>query len=225
MNGIYLLGWYQDYPHISNYLDFHFNANNPQFGHPVPEIFEPLEAASQYGDINDALDLYAQVNNAIKEYVPMIPIVHSATVTIGSKSIQGLNHPFGSHPKFKLISSQKEQIFYVQIDEPNSLFCPDETNNQAFAVCQQVLEGLYQYDIDGSAIPALATDCTQSPDLRTWTCSLREGVHFHDGSLFDANDVVASFGAGIDASNPYHVGNSQGFEIYNYLWGGLMNDD
>ena len=50
-----------------------------------------------------------------------------------------------------------------------------------------------------------------------------EGVLFHDGSHFDANDVVASWAAGIDASNPNHVGNTGAFEYYSYLWDGLMN--
>jgi ABC-type transport system substrate-binding protein len=52
---------------------------------------------------------------------------------------------------------------------------------------------------------------------------LREGVTFHDGSTFDANDVIASWAAGIDASNPNHIGNTGSFTYYGYLWDGLMN--
>ena len=40
---------------------------------------------------------------------------------------------------------------------------------------------------------------------------------------FDAKDVIASWGAGIDASNPNHVGNTGAWEYYSYLWDGLMN--
>ncbi len=36
-------------------------------------------------------------------------------------------------------------------------------------------------------------------------------------------DVIASWGAGIDASNPNHVGNTGAWEYYSYLWDGLMN--
>ncbi len=50
LDGIYLLGWTGDYPHITNFLDFHFSASNPQFGDPHPEIYEPLEQASQIAD-------------------------------------------------------------------------------------------------------------------------------------------------------------------------------
>ena len=45
---------------------------------------------------------------------------------------------------------------------------------------------------------------------------------FHDGSTFDANDVVASYSAGLDASSPLRTGNTGTFEYYDYLWG-LIN--
>jgi peptide/nickel transport system substrate-binding protein len=42
-------------------------------------------------------------------------------------------------------------------------------------------------------VPALAVSWTSSPDSKVWTFHLRSGVKFHDGSAFDANDVVYSF--------------------------------
>jgi len=98
------------------------------------------------------------------------------------------------------------------------------TDGESFRVTGQCLEPLYQYEPGSTTpIPALATECTPNEDATEWTCTLREGVKFHDGSELDADDVVASWGAGIDASNPNHAGNTGAFEYYSYLWDGLMN--
>ncbi|MEX2534622.1 MAG: ABC transporter substrate-binding protein [Trueperaceae bacterium] len=56
-----------------------------------------------------------------------------------------------------------------------------------------VFEGLVRIDRDGSIVPALAESWEVAEDGLTWTFTLREGVSFHDGSDFDADDVVARF--------------------------------
>ena len=42
VGGLHLLGWTGDYPHITNFLDYHFGKNQTQFGTPYPEIYENL---------------------------------------------------------------------------------------------------------------------------------------------------------------------------------------
>ncbi len=105
----------------------------------------------------------------------------------------------------------------------SALYCADETDGESLAACQPVIEGLLGYDNDGQVVPKLATECVANDDSTVWTCTLREGVVFHDGSTFDANDVVTSWEAGIDAASPLHVGNSGVFEYYTYLWTQLIN--
>ncbi|HEX7040428.1 MAG TPA: ABC transporter substrate-binding protein [Trueperaceae bacterium] len=60
-------------------------------------------------------------------------------------------------------------------------------------VYDNVLQGLVRFDGDGQIVPALATSWETSDDGLTWTFQLREGVKFHDGSDFDAADVVEKF--------------------------------
>ena len=48
-------------------------------------------------------------------------------------------------------------------------------------------------------------------------------VLLDDGSTLDANDVVMSFTAGLDASSPYHVGNTGNWDYYSTLRDHLMN--
>jgi ABC-type transport system substrate-binding protein len=224
LDGIHILGWGADYPHVTNFLDFHFPENNPQFGTPWPEIYENLSAASVLADPAEAAPYYEAANNAIKQYIPMVPIVHAAGNDAALATLSGAyTPPFGA-TNFALLDSGKDTLVFMQNAEPISLFCADETDGESLRPCQQVVETLLQYGTDsGATYPALATECVGNEDSTVWTCTLREGVTFHDGSHLDANDVVASFAAGIDASNPYHTGNTGGFDYYAYLWDGLMN--
>ncbi|GAB4423964.1 MAG: hypothetical protein Kow002_13540 [Anaerolineales bacterium] len=224
LDGLYLLGWGADYPHVTNFLDFHFAKTNPQFGDPHPEIYEVLEKASQIGDPAEAEALYVEANNAIKELVPMVPIAHGASASAALATVENAHfRPFGA-PLFARVNPGKDTFVFMQNAEPISLFCQDETDGESLAPCQQVVETLLGYAIDsGDIVPELATECKANADSTVWTCSLRQGVTFHDGSTFDANDVVVSWAAGIDAANPYHIGNTGAFEYYSYLFDGLMN--
>ncbi len=224
LDGIHLLGWGADYPHVTNFLDFHFGANNPQFGDAHPEIYEPLEEASKIADVDEAAPLYEQANNAIKELVPMIPAVHGAAADAALASVENAyTPPFGA-TQFYQLDPGKDTLVFMQNNEPISLYCADETDGESLRPCQQVVETLFDYELDsGDVVPELATACEGNEDSSVWTCTLREGVLFHDGSTFDSNDVVASWAAGIDAANPLHVGNTGGFDYFSYLWGGLIN--
>lgn len=229
LDGIYLLGWGADYPHVTNFLDFHFGSGNPQFGDTHPEIYEPLEEASSIVDPAAAAPLYEQANNAIKELVPMIPVAHGSVAHAAQASLDGAYYPpFGANQFYKMTPTNDDpdyvDLVYVQNAEPISLYCADETDGESLRPCQQVVETLLEYaDDSGDVVPELATSCEGNEDATVWVCSLRDGVLFHDGSAFDANDVVASFAAGLDASNPYHVGNTGGFDYFAYLWDGLIN--
>lgn len=95
------------------------------------------------------------------------------------------------------------------------------TDSESFRVTGQCLEPLYQYE-PGSTTPvaALATECTPNEDATEWTCALREGVSFHDGTPFNADAVIFNFERWRFTDNPYHF-ESQVFEYYEYMWGGF----
>jgi peptide/nickel transport system substrate-binding protein len=223
LDGIHLLGWTGDYPHITNFLDFHFAESNTQFGDAYPEIYEPLAEASQLADPAEAAPLYESANNAIKELIPMIPVAHSAASFAAAADVEGAYAPPWGSVLFNQWDNGTDTLVFVQGAEPISLYCADETDGESLRACGQVVEALYSYDQEGNTQPQLAEECVPNEDLSVWTCSLRQGVLFHDGSTFDANDVVASFTAGLDASSPLHTGNSGVFEYYSYLFNGLIN--
>ncbi len=224
LDGPYLLGWGADYPHVTNFLDFHFGRSQTQFGEPFPEIYEVLEQAAQIGDPAVAEPLYAEANNAIRDLVPMVPIANGASASAALATVENAHfRPFGA-PLFHRANPGKDTFVYMQNAEPISLYCADETDGESLAPCQQVVEPLLGYAIDSGVVePRLATSCDPNEDSTVWTCHLREGVVFHNGSALDANDVIASWAAGLDAANPYHTGNTGAFNYFGSLWGAIMN--
>jgi ABC-type transport system substrate-binding protein len=114
LDGFYLLGWGADYPHVTNFLDFHFGSTNPQFGEPFAEIYAPLEQASQIADVAEAEPLYVEANNAIKELVPMVPIAHGASAAAALASLDGAYFPPFGAPNFALMNPGGDSIVFMQ---------------------------------------------------------------------------------------------------------------
>jgi len=62
-------------------------------------------------------------------------------------------------------------------------------NNQ---IAQHIFDNLINQDEAQRLVPALATEWEPIDDL-TWEFKLREGVTFHDGTPFSADDIVCTF--------------------------------
>jgi peptide/nickel transport system substrate-binding protein len=81
-----------------------------------------------------------------------------------------------------------------QVLEPPHL---DPTAGAAAAIDEivyaNIFEGLTRIDQNGAVKPSLASAWSISEDGLTYTFTLKENVTFHDGTSFDADDVVFSF--------------------------------
>jgi peptide/nickel transport system substrate-binding protein len=80
-----------------------------------------------------------------------------------------------------------------------------------------IFEQLLTRDIEGNLVPGLATEWEVSPDGLEYTFTLREGVTFHNGEPFDADDVAFSFERYIDPELgnvfAYQLANLEGVEV------------
>jgi peptide/nickel transport system substrate-binding protein len=95
------------------------------------------------------------------------------------------------------------------------------TDGESFRVTGQCLEPLYQYEHGTTKpVPALAESCEANEAATEWTCKLRQGVKFHDGTDFNADAVVFNFERWRFTDNPLHF-ESQVYEYYEYMWGGF----
>ena len=80
-------------------------------------------------------------------------------------------------------------MVWMQNAEPIGLYCADETDGESLRACEQINESLYGYEIAGAAAePRLASECTSNEELTEWTCTLREGVKFHNGADLTAEE-------------------------------------
>jgi ABC-type transport system substrate-binding protein len=223
---MFLLGWGADFPDATNFLDVHFgNGANSSFGNKFPDITAPLASGAAEADQTKRDAFYTSANNAIKTHVPMIPLVHGGSATAWKADVQGAHSsPIGSEYMYVVQPGTRTQLVWTQNSEPSGLYCGDESDGDALRICEQVFDSLYNYEVAGlKPVPALATGCEPSSDLKTWTCKLRDGVKFQKGGDLDANDVVDSFAVQWDVKHKLHVGNLGANWYWPYLFGGCLN--
>lgn len=96
----------------------------------------------------------------------------------------------------------------IVIAQPADAYSMDPAKHSAFPTANilfQIYDGLVRQNAKGEFVPALATEWS-NPDPLTWRFKLREGVTFHNGEVFDAKAVKASFDRALnpDFAAPYY---------------------
>lgn len=222
---IFLLGWGADYPDATNFLDTHFGAGaNDSFGDKWDDITSTLAEAASLSDQDARNALYADANGYIREHIPMVPVAHGGSATAWGASVTGAQaSPLGNE-SMRVADNGGDTFVWIQNAEPLSLYCADETDGESLRACEQIFDPLLIYELNGTAVePNLATGCDANDDLTEWTCTLREGVTFSDGTPLTANDVVATYRVQWDAADPLHVGNTGNFDYWTFLFTGFLN--
>ena len=68
-------------------------------------------------------------------------------------------------------------------------------------ITEKLIGRLIRPDMKGSPSPDLATSWSANDAATEWTMKLRTGVKFHDGSAFDAGDVIYTFNRVLNPEN------------------------
>jgi ABC-type transport system substrate-binding protein len=226
MDGIHLLGQSATYPDAGAFLDARFGPGAPpEFGTPFDDVGAALASgrSTTSGAKRDAA--YAKANDAIRGHIPMIPIARTASNAAFRADVMGAaTSPLRLEHFAAMTPGDRRQLVWLTTAEPAGLYCADERDSVSDLVCAQLGESLYGYDPTSAAtIPSLAKVCDPNADLTVWTCTLRSGVTFHDGSLLDANDVVLSFAVQWDAEHKLHRGHDGTFATFAARFGGFLN--
>ncbi|MEM7463004.1 MAG: ABC transporter substrate-binding protein [Pseudomonadota bacterium] len=92
------------------------------------------------------------------------------------------------------LPASAETLRWASAGDALTLDPHSQNEGQTHTIRHQMYEPLIVRDVTGAFEPALATDWAPSPDdPNVWVFNLRQGVKFHDGADFTAEDVVFSF--------------------------------
>ena len=221
LDGIHLLGQSATYPDASAFLDPRFGPGaSAEFGATFDDIGKALASGRATTVARpSATRPTPRPTTRSATHVPMIPIARTATNAAFRADVAGAaTSPLRLERFAAMTPGDRRQLVWLTTAEPAGLYCADETDPVSDLVCAQLSESLYGYEPASAAtIPSLAKTCAPNDDLTVWTCTLRSGVRFHDGSLLDANDVVLSFAVQWDAEHPLHAGRSGRFDHHGQL--------
>ena len=225
--GLFLFAWVPDYPDTLNFVLGQFGRDaGPTLGATYDAIDALATEASVTADPARRKAIYTEVNALIKELVPFVPVAHGGSAVAYRADVTGAHtSPLLLENLAAMKPADRSTLVFVQGAEPAGLYCADEADFESIRACAQIGEGLYGFQT-GTAVaePRLATACNVSDDLLTWTCTLREGVRFHNGALLDASDVVDTYASIWDCAHPLHAGRTSTFAPWN-IWGPFLTPD
>ncbi len=117
-----------------------------------------------------------------------------------------------------------ERLFVQSLASQSTSLDPAKSNYvQDDQVMWPIYEALTQLSADGmTMIPALAESWDASEDGLTYTFHLRKNVHFHDGSLLDAETVKVSYERQYLRNSPFY--SSTPPNAYEGIMAGLIKD-
>jgi ABC-type transport system substrate-binding protein len=216
---LFFLGWSEDYPDATNWYDVFLMGTNDSFGKPWADIQDPISKAGKMSDPAARQALYDEVNKLVDQHVPMITVANGTTSLAFLSNVENVViGPYNEN--FSQMKTADGTLVFSQDGEPVSLLCSDETDGSSFRVCNQIFSKLYTFEFGSATLkPDLAEKCEGNADATEWTCTLKKGVVFSNGATFDANDVVATFAAALDYTNPLHKGNKGDFQYFKDLLG------
>jgi len=154
-----------------------------------------------------------------------LPIAHSIIGEHGGKITVDSQEGHGSRFITYLPTSSRRKggILRVGIESKMDVLDPHSYGGwMTYRVLHNIFDGLVDRDLTSSKtshaplIPGLAKSWTLSPDGRTYTFHLRDGVRFHDGTLFDANAVKFNIDRMANPNAPQYDSKSARYSIF--IW-------
>jgi peptide/nickel transport system substrate-binding protein len=172
----------------------------------APGVAGSLAKAAGTADPGARNAAFAAANTSLAASVPVVPLAHTGSETIFWTDVQGAAvSPLGTDPLGAMTAGDRGQMVFMQASAPAGGWCGAQSTADAYRLCGLVTEGLYGHaGASLDPVAQLASGCTANGDASRWTCRLRV-AKTPDGRVLDAADVVATFRAMADPSDPVHA--------------------
>ena len=157
------------------------------------------------------------MNKAYKPFIILFIMAIIIAIMFGSlkEATSGEGYLVNSNKSY----STDKKLAIGRANDSVSLDPACTTEMGSFKVTVNILETLVKCEKEGDQIvPCLAESWKSSEDGLTWVFKLRQGVRFHDDTIFNAHAVVFNFQRWMDVENPYHKGS---FSYWSYIFGGF----
>jgi len=92
----------------------------------------------------------------------------------------------------------RDTLVFAASADATTLDPHNTTDTESDQVIMMMYETLIGFDHDMKIVPRLAERWEVAPDGVTWTFQLRQGIRFHDGTLFNADAVHRNFARVMD---------------------------
>jgi peptide/nickel transport system substrate-binding protein len=225
LQGLYLAGVTSPLADASGYLGQLFPAGDPSaVALRGKSVTKALGDAARVTDPAARETALGKANDALRDNVPLVPLVHPGAVTAWRADVQGAAvSPIGADPLGAMVPGDRSQIVVMGAAAPGAAWCGTTTVLDALRLCALVSPGLFAFDgATLDPVPALASACTPNDDTRVWTCRLRP-ARFADGAQLDSGDVVATFRAIGDAASGLRTAlPTDAFAAWDGLFGGPL---
>jgi peptide/nickel transport system substrate-binding protein len=90
VHDLHLLGWTGDYNDAGNFVGTFFGRSKPEFGFTNQALFDQIAAADATVDPEGHAAAYRDVQRAIMDYLPAVPLSHSPPAIVVREGVEGL---------------------------------------------------------------------------------------------------------------------------------------
>jgi len=222
ITGLYLTGAGAGAADAVSFLDTLFG--DPVTALPatrVTGVRDVLDGAAADTDPDARATAARTASDAIRDGAPLVPIAIVGSYVATRADVAKLaTSPLGVDLLGAATPGDRHQLVFMGTTEPAGAWCGDARSIDALRLCGLVSNGLYGFAAGTMTATSQLAKCTADADATTWTCKLRSGAAFADGTPLDAADVLATFVAQWDPSSPLRHARPDGvFAAWDALFG------